>query len=330
MWIWTRASSASSTGPMASIQAPNRPVRLALVGAGRWGRVILRNLAGMQGAVLAAVASGSPETAGLVPVGCPVFAHWRDMLAAGGFDGVVIATPPASHAEIAEAVMSHGLAVLIEKPLTLDLGEALALRDTAIRHGALVQVGHVHLAAPAWRRLKALVGEIGPVREIHAVAGNHGPYRSDATVLWDWGPHDIALCLDLLGQPPDRVEARLLARRNVAADVTSGMAERLRLDLGFGVVAADIILGTDMDKTRRFEVVCHGGTLVYDDLSAAKLTLDGIEMGVAADPPLGIQLREFAAAIGAGSRDISGLDLGIAVVEVLGRCQSSLVAAEGL
>ena len=43
---------------------------------------------------------------------------------------------------------------------------------------------------------------LGPIREIAAVAGNRGPYREDVAVLWDWGPHDVAMALDLVGASP--------------------------------------------------------------------------------------------------------------------------------
>lgn len=303
---------------MASIPESNSPVRLALVGAGRWGRVYLRTLAALDGIALVGVASANPATAALVSPGCRLFPHWRDLLAAGGFDGLIIATPPATHAEIAEAALRDGVALLVEKPLTLDLDSAEALRRLAAAAPVLVQVGHVHLASPAWRELKRRVDTLGPVRAIRAVAGNHGPYRDDAAVLWDWGPHDLSMCLDLMGVPPDRVAARVAARRRVDA----GWAERLELRLGFGAVEAAITLGTDMDKTRRFEVVCARGSLVYDDLAPAKLTLDGVAVAIAADPPLSVQVQDFAAALRAGSRDRSGLDLGVAVVDLLQRCQA--------
>lgn len=302
------------------------PVRLALVGAGRWGRICLRNLAGLEGARLVAVASANPDTAALLPAGCRLFADWRDMLApngigGGGVDGVIVATPPDSHAAIAIAALEAGSAVLVEKPVTLDSAEALAIRAAAVRAGRMVQVDHIHLFGPAFRTLKRLARQIGPVRAIRGVAGNHGPYRTDASVLFDWGPHDVSMCLDLLGALPDSAEARSLGR----TPVEGGTAERLRLRLGFGPIEAEVVLGTDMDKTRRFEVECAKGTLVYDDLAAHKLTRDGQPVEIASVSPLAVVLGEFVAGVAAGSQDLSGLDLGIAVVEVLARCQSTLV-----
>lgn len=296
-------------------------VRLGLVGAGRWGRIYIRALAAAEGVCLAAVASSNPETAALLPDGCVQYPDWQAMLAAGGLDGVIVSTPPATHAAITAAALAAGLPVLVEKPLTESLEEASWLRAVADEHDrALVMVDHIHLFSHAWRGLKATVRGCGPVRSIEAVAGNWGPYRSDASVLFDWGAHDISMCLDLLGAAPDLAEVRVVERRQVEG----GMGEVLQVTLGFGAITARLTMGTLMDKTRRFTVVCERGTVVYDDLAPAKLTLDGEPVDIASEPPLSVAVREFAHAIRIGERDISGLDLGVAVVDVLDRCQATL------
>ncbi|MBI2235915.1 MAG: Gfo/Idh/MocA family oxidoreductase [Magnetospirillum sp.] len=284
-------------------------VRLGLVGAGRWGRIFVRTLGAVPGVELAAVASSNPETEALLPAGTALFPHWRAMLAAGALDGVIVATPPASHAEITLAALAAGLPVLVEKPLAMNAAEAAAVLAAARQAGRIVMVDHVHLFSPAWRRLKYLAAGMGAVLGIKGTAGDTGPRRADVSVLWDWGPHDLALCLDLLGRPPDAVGAE-----------QSG--ETLRLGLRFGTVPATITLGTLPVKTRRFAVTCEGGRLVYDALATEKLTLDGRTVPVAPDLPLSVAVAEFADAVRRGSTDTAGLELGVAVVKILAACQT--------
>ncbi len=291
--------------------------RIGVIGAGRWGRVILRAAAGVAGIAVTGLASGNPNSAAQLPPGARAFADWRAMIAAGGLDGVVIATPPATHAAIATAAIEAGLGVFIEKPLTLNGAEAQALRDFAAHRQAVVRVDHIHLFSPAFRALKAQAANI---RALRGVAGNWGPYRSDASVLWDWGPHDIAMALDLMGRLPTKIAARRLDRR----DVEGGVGETLRLSLDFDGVAADIVIGTLMDKTRRFEVDSGGGTLSYDDLAADKLCWNGRPLACPATPPLSVALAEFGAAVATRDTALDQLDLGIRVVEVLERCQQDL------
>ena len=78
-------------------------LRLGLLGAGRWGRNYIRTIAASAGVRLARLASRNPDSANLVPPDCVIFADWREMLDARALDGVIVATPPGVHAEMALA-----------------------------------------------------------------------------------------------------------------------------------------------------------------------------------------------------------------------------------
>jgi len=296
-------------------------VRLGLVGAGRWGCNYIRTLAELDGVELAGVVSRRLESLPLSLPDTMLYRHWSELFTDQALDGVIIATPPATHAEIAMTALSRGLAVLIEKPLTLSVLEAERLRDHALGCGRPVMVDHTHLFSPVWRALKGLVRSCGGITAIRGVAGNRGPCRPDTPVLWDWGAHDVAMCLDLLGTKPGAVAARRLSRHQGPEAVA---AETIALTLRFPGVTAELTIGTDMDKVRRFEVDCGSVRIVYDDLAVDRLTVDGVRHPVAYERPLKIVTREFVALIRAGSADISGLDLGLQVVDVLERCQAAL------
>lgn len=302
-----------------SIPASNsNPVRLGLVGAGRWGRIYLKTLAALPGVAVAGLASGNPDAATWVPPGCRVFSHWREMIAAGELDGVIIATPPSSHAEIVYAAMAAGLPALVEKPLTMDAAEADSLLAEAGRCQPLVRVDHIHLYSPAFRQLLRLTAHSGPILAVRAQAGNFGPYRAKTPVLWDWGSHDVAMMLALAGSPQASSATRLERR-----EVDGSIGEMLRLDLSYAGFAATIVIGTLMEKCRRFEVECRDALLVYDDLAEHKLTRDGQPVAVDPTPPLSVAVSEFAQAIRQGTRDWSDMELGARTVRLL----SGLAAA---
>ena len=298
------------------------PVRLGLIGGGRWGRNYVKTIAALDGVRLVRLADPDPDTWAVVEGGSAVTADWREVAAADDLDGVIVAAPPALHAGMVRAAVEAGRAVLVEKPLTLDVGEADRLRAFVAGRGGLVMVDHIHLFNPAFRRLKALAAESGPVREIHAVMGNHGPYRTDAPVLWDWAPHGVAMCLDLLGTAMPEVTAERAETRTVEGIV----GEILDLHLRFpGGAEAGIRVGNIMDKTCRFDVVADGASLVFDDLAEDKLKVHpGGSVEVPARSPLAVVVEEFAEAIGTGGNDWTGLDLGVAVTRVLARCQAAL------
>ena len=77
-----------------------KTVRLAQIGLGAWGKNIEKTLRALSGCELAYTATED----------------WRELLDKKDIDGAVIATPPATHAEIAIAFLQRGVPVFIEKP----------------------------------------------------------------------------------------------------------------------------------------------------------------------------------------------------------------------
>lgn len=297
------------------------PLELGLIGAGRWGRVYIKTIAALNGIRLARVASANGETAALVD--CPVTPDWRQVAEDPGLDGVIIATPPALHVEMTQAAVAAGLPVLVEKPLTLDEGEARALDSFVHDAGGLVVVDHVHLFHPAWRALKERLAGLGPVRSIRTTSGGPGPDRDDAPVLWDWGSHDVAMCLDLMGAVPENATARRLENR------PEGEALSLRLDFPGGVRAEVEISNIMEKKTRLFSVQTDRGTLIYDGKGPSPLTLrrggqDDVAVEVPTIPALECAIMAFADAVRDKSKDTASLRLGADTVAVLARCQRHL------
>lgn len=300
------------------------PLELGLIGAGRWGRVYIKTLAALDGVRLARVASSNSETPGLVD--CPVTPDWREVAEDSSLDGVIVATPPALHAEMTRAAVARGLPVLVEKPLTMDEDEARGLTSFVRDAGGLVLVDHVHLFHPAYRALKEHAAGLGPIRSIRSAGGGPGPCRDDAPVLWDWGSHDVAMCLDLMGGMPENARARRLEQRREGETVS------LRLDFPGGA-RADVEISNIMEqKTRRLSVRTDRCTLIYDGLAPSPLVLrHGGEAGeaieVPATPALDCAIMAFADAVRDRSRDEASLRLGLDTVTVLARCQRHLDGA---
>jgi len=292
------------------------PLRLGLVGAGPWGRNYVRTIAGLDRLRLVRVASRNPQTRSLVPAGCDVSPDWQEVALAPDVDAVVIATPPATHAEIALAAIAAGRPVLVEKPLALDVGSAERIAAEAAARRVLVMVDHVHLFHPGYRALRRAVRESAiAVREIRAAAGDRGPFRPVVSVLWDWGPHDVSMCIDLLGAEPETVAADRLEQRPVG----SALGERLRLSLRFpGTVPAVLELSTLDEHHRRFDAY----------LGARLLRYDGDVPVAPEERPLTRALLEFAEGVAAGSSSLESVRLGAAVVRTLARCDERLAASD--
>ena len=310
------------------------PLRLGLIGAGRWGRVFIETLEHLDTANFVRLASTNPDSSTLVDDRCVISKNWQDVAGANDIDGVIIATPPAVHAQMAHAAIAAGNPVLVEKPLTLDVDQARALLDFAESKAAIVHVDHVHLYHPAYRALKNEGLGLGPLHAIRSGAGNKGPVRSDASVLWDWGPHDVAMCLDLMGEKPTGVSARL----GEQCQVEGGMGESIALQLTFaGGLKADIGLSNILEKKKRFLAAHYDHkSLIYDACAQDMLVLEPRpddakclpEEATVIDVPdvmaLDQVLKDFMKAIIKAETDLAGLRLGLDVVEVLDDCEKAL------
>ena len=302
-------------------------LNLGLIGAGAWGRNFIKTIDSLDGVALTRLASRNPESPALVGPDCVISEDWRDLIAAGDLDGVIIATPPTVHAEMTLAAIDAGLPVLVEKPMTLSLDEAETVVEAARAKNAIVLVDHVHLYSAAWEALKHEALALGSLQAISTVAGNWGPFRQDTPMLWDRGAHDIAMCLDLVGLQPERV----MARRIEARDVDGGTGEALALELGFGHITAKIAISNLIaEKTRLFTAFLNDRKLVYDDTLDDKLQLKIAPqnqvktVALAEGRPLERALQAFSAAIEAGEADFKDAELGRDVVGVLEQLQKHL------
>lgn len=311
-----------------------RPLRLGLIGAGRWGRILIATVRRLPGFDLCWIASGAPDAAALVRPGAVVTPDWRTF-AEAGLDGLVIATPADAHGAPLRAAIEAGLPAFVEKPLVTDAAEGRALAALAHARDAVVLVDHTAIFHPGYARLREEVRRT-EVRRVVAVGGQWGRRGGDVGALWDYGPHDVALCLDLLGQ-----DARLEHAERIAEAVIEGeRCEVIRLHLRWpGGGTAEATFGNAMPDRRRWFAVDDGQRALLLDAAAGRLTeaVSGVPLDPAAEVagrslpvadvlPLDRAFGRFAEAIRgerAGPPDPS-IDLGVAVVELLAEAERML------
>jgi len=313
--------------------APDPLVRLGLIGAGRWGRNYIHTIGGIEGVQLTRLASRNPSSQELVGADCAISSDWREVVGANDLDGVIIATPPHLHIDMTRAAVEAGLAVLVEKPLSLDAVDARALLAQVEQSNTLVMVDHVMTYSPAFIKLKAVIESQGPIRRIVSRNGNWGPFREDVTALWDWAAHDIAMCLSLLNEPPSEINAE----RTESLQTAEGFGETYSLHLTFpsGPVADIEVSSLWSEKVRRFSAALDGQTLVFDDTAPNKLsqhmagTAEGEPVAIDPKPALTQAVEAFVTAIIDGGHNLTNLRLGVDVVEVLARCDAILKVSSG-
>ena len=151
-------------------------MRIAVIGAGNWGRNLVRNLSDMD--VLSHVVEQKADylkeiSSQFSEVEC---LDSFDSLLESNIDAVAIATPAQSHYEIASAFLKAGKDVFIEKPMTLCSKESSELVDIAELNNSILMVGHMLLYQPAIKFIKTYLeeGRIGQIYHLCLL------YTSDA------------------------------------------------------------------------------------------------------------------------------------------------------
>ena len=182
-------------------------MRVVAIGAGAWGKNIIRNLSEM--GVLAGIVEGNSESLSSSGICYPDVMLFADTTAAlaSNCDAVAIATPTPSHYEIVMAALAAGKDVFVEKPVTHSVDQARELVAAARVADRILMVGHLLLYQPAitWIREHVAAGGIGHLFSIRHERLGLGRARSAESVIWDIGVHDMAVMLYLVGSPPERV-----------------------------------------------------------------------------------------------------------------------------
>ena len=154
------------------------------------------------------------------------FTSYTEMLAAGGFDAVIIVTPDQIHREQAVEALEAGYHVLCEKPLSQSMDDCRAMIEAVDRCGKKFMTGQVCRKAPGFVRAKELVdaGEIGDLFFVeseyaHDYQFMKPEWRKDPVKLRysviGGGCHAIDLLRWIAGDP-EKVMA--LANRKVLTD----------------------------------------------------------------------------------------------------------------
>lgn len=211
----------------ASTLPPGRPLNVGLLGYGFAGQTFHAPLISAVPALrLAAVASSQPERVAADWPSAHVLPSPAALLALPHIDLVVVATPNDSHAPLAQAALRAGKHVLVDKPFTLDLAQALALRQLAATQQRLLSVFHNRRWDSDFLTVKKLLGAqtLGRLCLAELHFDRFRPevrqrWRESAALgggLWfDLGPHLLDQALQLWGWP-DAIRSELSTQRDAA------------------------------------------------------------------------------------------------------------------
>jgi predicted dehydrogenase len=289
-------------------------LRVGLVGCGRWGANIARDLAALNVSLeIADPATGAYASLHELPP-C---------------DAYVVATPTTSHASAISALLPFGKPIFCEKPLAADLSALEALPGTARELVFVMDKWRYHPAIEELGRLAA-AGALGAVYGVatRRLDVRHG--HADVDCTWILLPHELAIATEILGRAP--------APQAATASFDDGQIVALVSHLRAGAAYAVSSISTRWPvRVRAVEVAFEGGVAAFSDDDEPAIVLTRARSAaptairVPFVPPLRRELEAFVAyAAGAGAPPKASFSDGVEAVRTIERLRelAGVVPAE--
>ena len=313
-------------------------LRVAILGAGGWGRNLVRIFCELLGEDAVTVVDPDPACRDAMKSNHPGIAvaelpPWSEL------DAVVIAAPAPLHYSLTAEALKAGLHVLVEKPIAMTTDEASELIELAGRGDRILMVDHLLEYHPAIVRLKSLLddGALGKICHMTSQRLNLGVIRSEENAWWSLAPHDVSIVLHLMNEQP--VEVRGIGGTYLQDGIPDVVHATLRFENG--AIAHIHVSWLDPVKTRRMTVTGSKAMAVFDDMSDEKLVLrtdvirkqdgryiiDSVPQTVEELPdsePLTSMAKSFLESVRSGVPPRSDGWDGLRVVRVLEAVQTSL------
>jgi predicted dehydrogenase len=307
------------------------------------GRNHARVLSSLDGVELVGVADPAGDKHGF---GVEVFAELDELLAQG-LDYCVVAAPTAMHEDVALRLADAGVAMLIEKPIAVDVASAQRIVHAFAAKGLVGAVGHIERYNPSLQEARRRL-ENGDLGEVFQVATRRqGPFPariSDVGVVKDLATHDIDLTAWITQQPYAAVSARTAHRSGRAHEDLVAVTGQL-VD---GTVTSHLVNWLSPMKERVTVITGERGAFIADTLTAdltfvangsvpsewpALAEFRGVSEGdliryaIPKPEPLRTEHTAFRDAVRGAPADMVSLKAGMSVVRVADACVAS--AASG-
>ncbi len=221
-------------------------LRVAVIGAGSFGRHHVRVVKEIPGVELTAIVD--PKVEGALKTVDEVI---------GQIDAAIIATPTVTHESIASRLLEAGIDVLVEKPIAETSEGAERLAHLAQKTGRILQAGHLERFNPAVTALeKALT--IPLFFEVHRLSV-FTPRSLDIDVVLDLMIHDLDIVLSFVGAMPDEIRAAGISVLSSKVDIAN-----VRLAFASGCIANLTASRISVDQVRKLRLFQPGEYISLD------------------------------------------------------------------
>lgn len=200
-----------------------KKIRVAVIGVGYLGRFHAQKYASLPEVELAGVADSDPERAAAVAaeVGTVPFGDYRELV--GKVDAVSVVVPTSMHHQVGAFFLNNGIHLLMEKPITTTVEEAMDLVNIAREKDLVLQVGYLERFNPAFVAATTRFEKPGFID-----AARVAPYKTRATdvsVVLDLMVHDIDIICKVFGSRVKSVAASGAMVYSPTADIANARIE---------------------------------------------------------------------------------------------------------
>lgn len=232
-------------------------IRVAVVGAGDFGRNHVRVLRELEGAELAGIVDTNAERARAVAAEFSVRILPDLAALSGAVDAAIVAVPTVEHATIGCRLLDQGIDVLVEKPMAASLAEADRLIESARAKGRILQVGHLERFNPAIAAVQPIVSR--PLFfEVHRL-GIFTPRSLDIDVVFDVMIHDLDILLALVDSPVTDLKAVGIPVLTEKVDIAHA-----RIEFESGAVANVTASRVSTERVRKMRFFQEGDYISVD------------------------------------------------------------------
>jgi predicted dehydrogenase len=256
-------------------------INLGMVGFGYWGRNLAREFSQLSDVTIKSICDKSTHSLKLAHQHfpqVPLTQDAKDIIHDPHIDAVLIATPIHTHYDLALQVLMAGKHVLVEKPLTIHLKDALCLQEIAEQKQVVAMTDYTPIYSSASRTLHDLVisNDLGKILYFDSIRTNFGSNDLHSSVIWDLAVHDFALIDYLMNAKPIAISAT--AGHFIKHDVAS--LAYLTLFFDNDAIAHVYVNSVAPEKLRHIVLGGNNKIAVYDDcLTEGKLKLFDFGVG---------------------------------------------------
>ena len=246
-------------------------INVAVIGAGNWGKNLVRNFNLLADAEVRTICDVSPaireQMAALYPR-ATVTDDYQLALGDAQVDAAVVAVEEKEHYRIALSALEAGKHTFVEKPMTLSSADAEALVEAAAQRDLRLMVGHLLKYHPAVSYMKDVIAtdKVGQPLYLYFQRVNLGIVRQVENAWWSLGPHDVSLACHLFDAVPVSVSA------TGQAYLQPGIEDVVFANLRFadGRMAHVHVSWLDPHKIRKVTLVGSQQMVVFDDMQASE------------------------------------------------------------